>query len=91
LTACHLPTQHAEALGASLKTQLFIAYRKSETLVMLKLLRRFRNDRDGVTIVEYGLVIVLVSATFIVAATDVGPQLNSAFGFIQSRLSLANN
>jgi len=58
---------------------------------MLKLLRRFRNDRGGVTMVEYGLVVVLISVTLIVAVTDVGPQLNSTLGFVQSRLSLANN
>jgi len=41
--------------------------------------------------VEYSLAIVLISATFIVVATDIGPQLNSTLGFAQSRLSLVNN
>jgi len=58
---------------------------------MIKPLRRFKNARGGVTIVEYGLAIVLISATLIVATTDIGPQLNSTLGFVQSRLSLANN
>jgi len=58
---------------------------------MLKLLRRFRNDRSGVTMVEYGLIAALVSVTIIVAVTEVGTQLNSTLDFIQSRLSSANN
>jgi len=58
---------------------------------MLKLLRRFRCDSGGVTMVEYGLIAALISVTIIVAVTEVGTQLSSTFSIIQSRLSSANN
>lgn len=53
---------------------------------MLNLLRRLWKDEEGQGMVEYGLIIVLVSIVVIVALTAVGDELIDAFNDIVTGL-----
>ena len=51
-------------------------------------LPRFDDDEEGQGLVEYGLIIVLVSIVVVVALTALGAQLNSIFNNITGKLNV---
>lgn len=51
-------------------------------------LKRFHQDEEGVTAIEYGLIAALIAVVIIVAVTSVGQNLNAIFTRIAG--SLAN-
>lgn len=53
-------------------------------------IKRFVNDEDGVTAIEYGLIAALIAVVIITAVTTVGSQLATTFSKIGSSLSSAN-
>ena len=53
---------------------------------MLAILRRFAQDRSGVTAIEYGLIASLIAVFIIGAVTLVGTDLNNVFNSISSGL-----
>ncbi|MFO1148336.1 MAG: Flp family type IVb pilin [Alsobacter sp.] len=54
----------------------------------MKYFRRFRKDQDGASLIEYALLVALIALVSIVAVTNIGTQVNTAFTSISS--SLAN-
>ena len=54
-------------------------------------LRRFWNDENGATAIEYGLIAGLISVVIITAVTLVGSSLKSVFYYIGSTLDGALN
>lgn len=41
--------------------------------------RRFLQDEEGATAVEYGLMVALIAAVIVLAVTQLGTELNSTF------------
>ena len=57
---------------------------------MIELAARYQTVReDGQAMVEYGLILALVSVVAIVALTAVGTDVNKVFGSIKSSLDAA--
>lgn len=48
----------------------------------------WEDDEEGQGLVEYGLIIVLVSIVVVVALTAVGNQLNAVFNNITAQLNV---
>jgi pilus assembly protein Flp/PilA len=53
---------------------------------MFQLFRRLREDEDGATAIEYGLIAGLISVVIITTITMVGSNLESVFNYISSTL-----
>jgi pilus assembly protein Flp/PilA len=56
---------------------------------MFKLVRRFAENEDGATAIEYGLIAALVSVAAIGALTAMGNSLSTMFNTVSSALSTA--
>lgn len=56
---------------------------------LVKSLKRFHQDEEGVTAIEYGLIAALIAVVIIVAVTSVGQNLNAIFTFIAQKLANA--
>jgi pilus assembly protein Flp/PilA len=52
-------------------------------------LKRFHQDEEGVTAIEYGLIAALIAVVIIVAVTSVGQNLNAIFTLIAGKLANA--
>lgn len=52
-------------------------------------IRRFLQDEQGVTAIEYGLIAALIAVTIIAAVTIVGTQLDAIFDLIAATLTAA--
>jgi len=52
-------------------------------------MKRFLQDEEGVTAIEYGLIAALIAVVIIVAVTAVGTNLNTVFRNVATRLSTA--
>jgi pilus assembly protein Flp/PilA len=55
----------------------------------LKLWAQLKNDRRGVTAMEYGVIAALVVVVLVGAMTLLGPQLTATFGAITTALTPA--
>lgn len=53
---------------------------------MLNLWRKFANNQDGATAVEYGLIAVLIVVAIIAALTNVSSGLNNNFNKVVNAL-----
>ena len=56
---------------------------------LMKSLRQFMHDDEGVTAMEYGLIAALVAVVIIVPVTNVGTNLALVFGRISTALAAA--
>lgn len=54
---------------------------------MLQVFRRLRNDEEGATAIEYGLIAGLISIVIITTVTMVGSRLSAVFDFIGTTLN----
>jgi pilus assembly protein Flp/PilA len=52
----------------------------------MKFLKRLFRDEEGQGMVEYGLILALVSVVVIVVLTSIGSELNRLFKLIESQL-----
>jgi pilus assembly protein Flp/PilA len=57
----------------------------------LRRLRRFALDQSGVTAVEYGLLVALISLTIFGAISAVGQGMNNTYGQIITALQNMGN
>ena len=48
-------------------------------MAMLKMMKQFVRDEEGVTAIEYGLIAALIAVVIIAGATLVGTNLNALF------------
>jgi pilus assembly protein Flp/PilA len=55
----------------------------------VKGLKRFHQDEEGVTAIEYGLIAALIAVVIILAVTNVGKNLNAIFTKIAGALANA--
>lgn len=53
---------------------------------MKTLLRRFTHDDQGQDLIEYGLLIGIISAGAILAITELGPKVTNYFSTLNSTL-----
>ena len=53
-------------------------------LQTLDVLKRLREDKRGVTAMEYGLIAALISITIIAAATQIGGSVKGKFETVQN-------
>lgn len=56
---------------------------------MLKIMKRFIRDEEGVTAIEYGLIAALIAVVIIAALTTIGTNLDAVFDHIGSKLTVA--
>ena len=57
---------------------------------MLKMMKQFVRDEEGVTAIEYGLIAALIAVVIIAAVEVVGTQLDKVFDKIGTALTTAN-
>lgn len=57
---------------------------------LVQFIKRFAQEEDGVTAIEYGLIAALIAVVIITAVTIVGTQLNAVFTTIGTALTTAN-
>lgn len=50
-------------------------------------IKRFLNDEEGVTAIEYGLLAALIAVAIIVGAQALGVNLNSLFTYISGKVT----
>ncbi len=53
---------------------------------LIKFIKDFGRDDDGVTAIEYGLIAALIAIVIIGGATLVGTNLNELFTYISTQL-----
>ena len=58
-----------------------------EDLYMRKLVKRFRRDEDGATMVEYGLLVGLIALVVALGATILGQDISTMFNNIGTYLN----
>ncbi|MCM5572090.1 Flp family type IVb pilin [Burkholderiaceae bacterium FT117] len=58
---------------------------------MVKFVKKFWQEEEGVTAIEYGLIAALIAVVIIVSVTAVGGNLNQVFTRIAGALSNALN
>ena len=54
---------------------------------IVRVIKRFLQEEDGVTAVEYGLLAALIAVAIIVSAGLVGTNLDAVFDYIQGKLA----
>jgi pilus assembly protein Flp/PilA len=58
---------------------------------MTKLIKKFWNDEDGATMVEYGLMVALIAVVLIATIILVQQGLNTVFSEVANQLDKAAN
>lgn len=53
---------------------------------LVKFIKNFAREDDGVTAIEYGLIAALIAIVIIAGATTVGTKLNALFLYIAGQL-----
>ncbi|TXH36798.1 MAG: Flp family type IVb pilin [Rhodospirillaceae bacterium] len=53
---------------------------------MLKLVRKFKKEKSGVTAIEYGLIAALIAVAIITAVGTIGSDLKAKFEEIATKL-----
>jgi pilus assembly protein Flp/PilA len=54
---------------------------------IVQVIKRFLQEEDGVTAIEYGLLAALIAVAIIVSAGLVGTNLDAVFDYIQGKLA----
>jgi pilus assembly protein Flp/PilA len=57
--------------------------------MLLKGVKRFMQEEDGVTAIEYGLIAALIAVVIIASVGNVGNSLNNVFAYINTKLAAA--
>ena len=57
---------------------------------MLKLFKKFWNDEDGATMVEYGLMLALIAIVCLIAVALIGTNASTLFNTIALALGAAS-
>ncbi len=57
-----------------------------EKFITFMIVGRDKNDEEGATAVEYGLLVALIAAVIIAVVVLLGTQINTAFSSITSKL-----
>jgi pilus assembly protein Flp/PilA len=57
-----------------------------EKFITFVLVGRNKNDEEGATAVEYGLLVALIAAVIIAVVVLLGTQINTAFSSITDKL-----
>ena len=55
--------------------------------MMRKLINRFGRDDEGAALVEYGMLVGLISVVCLVAVKAIGTEVSAAFNIIASALA----
>lgn len=56
----------------------------------MPMFKRFLNDENGATAIEYALIAILISVSLIAGSTLIGNELAETFGYIGMELSKTN-
>ena len=57
-----------------------------EKFLTFMIVRRNKNDEEGATAVEYGLLVALIAAVIIAVVVLLGTQINTAFSSFTDKL-----
>ena len=58
---------------------------------MQKILQRFRNQEDGVTVIEYALIAALIATVIILSVRAAGTATSTTFSSVSNELNTANH
>jgi pilus assembly protein Flp/PilA len=58
---------------------------------LMKHVNAFVRNEEGQDLIEYALLVALISLVCVLALTDAGTQVNNIFGKIKDKLTTANN
>lgn len=72
--------------GGALKESLM-----SGGQVMKQLFMQFIKEEDGATMVEYAILVALISVVAIATIVLIGQEVNTSFGTVNTELNAANN
>ncbi len=53
---------------------------------VVKFIKQFARDEEGVTAIEYGLIAALIAVAIIAAVTLIGTRLNATFASVAAAL-----
>jgi pilus assembly protein Flp/PilA len=70
-------------------TFLYLCLRSNTMKNLMKNVKQFAQNEEGVTAIEYGLIAALISVVIIAAVTNVGVQLRAVFTAIGTALAAA--
>ena len=59
------------------------------SIVMIQFIKKFWQEEEGVTAIEYGLIAALIAVVIIASVTLVGTQLEAVFTAISDALGVA--
>jgi pilus assembly protein Flp/PilA len=59
--------------------------------VMKQLFMQFIKEEDGATMVEYAILVALISVVAIATIVLIGQEVNTSFGTVNTELNAANN
>lgn len=54
---------------------------------MTNLIKRFANDEDGATAIEYGLIAALIAVAIIASVTALGQNISDSFSGVASSVA----
>ena len=56
----------------------------------MRFLKKIRNDEQGATAIEYGLIAALIAVAAITAMSQLGTQLNTTFNKVTTEMAKKN-
>ena len=56
----------------------------------MKFIKKLRNNEEGATAIEYGLIAALIAVAAIAAMGALGNQLSATFGTVSGEMATAN-
>jgi pilus assembly protein Flp/PilA len=67
-----------------------VTVRGGEIMKLMHAVNAFAGDEEGQDLIEYALLVALISLVCVVALTAAGSQVNEIFGKIRDKLTTAN-
>ena len=58
-------------------------------MTLVNIIKTFARDEEGQDLIEYALLVALISLVCVVALTDAGKQVNNIFTSIKDKLTTA--
>jgi pilus assembly protein Flp/PilA len=81
-----LPPQHSRRIATPSLPEKLISKSDGTMRLATRAVRTFLNDEDGATLVEYGLLILIIACLAVVTVRQIGGKVSKGFESINSNL-----